>query len=38
MKMEEIIIKKDVLPHSKLTGIILGCCFEVMNELGTGFL
>jgi GxxExxY protein len=24
--------------HSELTEIILGSCFEVMNELGTGFL
>ena len=26
------------LPHSELTGVILGCCFEVMQELGPGFL
>ena len=26
------------LPHSELTGAILGCCFEVMKELGPGFL
>ena len=26
------------LPHSELTRSILGCCFEVMNELGPGFL
>jgi len=26
------------LPHSELTSVILGCCFEVMNELGPGFL
>ncbi len=26
------------LPHSQLSSIILGCCFEVMNELGIGFL
>ncbi len=25
------------LPKSKLTGTILNCCFEVMNELGPGF-
>ena len=25
------------LPHSELTGLILGCCFEVMKELGPGF-
>lgn len=24
--------------HSDVTGIILGCCFDVMNELGSGFL
>jgi GxxExxY protein len=28
----------DVMPEGKLTEIILGCCFDVMNELGTGFL
>ena len=26
------------LPHGDLTQIILECCFEVMNELGAGFL
>lgn len=26
------------LPHSELTRAILGCCFEVMQELGPGFL
>jgi GxxExxY protein len=26
------------LPHSELTRSILGCCFEVMRELGPGFL
>ena len=26
------------LPHSELTSTILGCCFEVMKELGPGFL
>lgn len=25
------------LPHAELTNVILGCCFEVMNELGSGF-
>ena len=25
-------------PHSEITETILGCSFEVMNELGTGFL
>ncbi len=26
------------LPHHELTGTILNCCFEVMKELGPGFL
>jgi GxxExxY protein len=26
------------LPYSELTSDILGCCFEVMKELGPGFL
>jgi len=26
------------LPHSELTSSILSCCFEVMKELGPGFL
>jgi GxxExxY protein len=26
------------LPHSQLSSAILGSCFEVMNELGIGFL
>ena len=26
------------LPHFALTGTILNCCFEVMRELGPGFL
>ena len=26
------------LPHSELTSVILGCCFEVMKELGPGLL
>jgi GxxExxY protein len=25
------------LPHSELTSAILGCCFEVMKEMGSGF-
>ncbi|MGZ6330350.1 MAG: GxxExxY protein [Parachlamydiaceae bacterium] len=29
---------KDDQMHSNLTEIILGCCFDVMNELGAGFL
>jgi len=28
---------KDNLPHFELTQTILGCCFDVMNELGPGF-
>lgn len=26
------------LPHSQLTSLILSSCFEIMNELGIGFL
>ena len=26
------------LPYSELTSAILGCCFDVMRELGPGFL
>jgi GxxExxY protein len=26
------------LPYFELTEVILGCCFDVMNELGSGFL
>ncbi|HSW72483.1 MAG TPA: GxxExxY protein [Chlamydiales bacterium] len=26
------------LDHFELTGKIIGCCFEVLNELGNGFL
>ena len=26
------------LPHSQISSVILGSCFEVMNELGIGFL
>jgi GxxExxY protein len=29
--------EKGDLPYSELTGAILGCCFEVMKELGPGF-
>lgn len=29
---------KNGLLFSELTEIILGCCFDVMNELGSGFL
>jgi len=31
------IIEKKQLPFSELTGTILGCCFDVMKELGPGF-
>jgi GxxExxY protein len=31
-------MKKKELPYSELTSGILGCCFEVMRELGPGFL
>jgi GxxExxY protein len=34
----ETIRAEKELPHSELTSVILGCCFEVMNELGPGFL
>jgi GxxExxY protein len=34
----QTILEKKELPHSELTRIILGCCFEVMRELGPGFL
>jgi hypothetical protein len=30
---EEDILEK-LMPNSRLTETILGCCFEVMNELG----
>ena len=30
--------EEKVLPYSELTGSILSCCFEVMKELGPGFL
>ena len=26
------------LPHSDISEIIIGCCFEIMKELGAGFL
>ena len=29
---------KTQMLHSELTESILGCCFDVMNELGVGFL
>jgi len=30
--------KGEVLPYSELTSSILNCCFDVMKELGPGFL
>jgi len=33
-----VIHKNDHLLHANLTGSILKCCFEVMRELGCGFL
>jgi PD-(D/E)XK nuclease superfamily len=35
--METIKAEKG-LPYSELTGSVLRCCFEVMRELGPGFL
>jgi GxxExxY protein len=35
--MDRIKNKKE-LPHSNITENIIGCCFEVMKELGSGFL
>ena len=32
------ITEEKELPYFELTGSILNCCFEVINELGTGFL
>ncbi len=29
---------KTELPHSDISEIIIGCCFEIMKELGAGFL
>ena len=39
-RQDQDMIKKcyDHLPYANLTGNILDCCFEVMNELGSGFL
>ncbi len=38
--MLDILDKKNEknLPYPELTRTILSCCFEVMNELGPGFL
>jgi GxxExxY protein len=33
-----MIEQDNTLPHFELTGSILNCCFEVMKELGPGFL
>lgn len=30
--------KDKKLPYQELTGAILNCCFEIMKELGPGFL
>ena len=35
--MDRIKNKKE-LPHSDISESIIGCCFEVMKELGPGFL
>ena len=35
--MDRIKNKKE-LPHSDISESIIGCCFEVMKELGSGFL
>ena len=34
----ETMEKEKKLPHFELTGSIMQCCFEVMKELGPGFL
>jgi GxxExxY protein len=31
-------MRNEKLLHSELTGKIIGCCFEVIHELGAGFL
>jgi GxxExxY protein len=36
--MNKIFQKTGELPHAHITGSILKCCFEVMRELGSGFL
>jgi hypothetical protein len=30
--------EEKVLPDSELTSVILSCCFEVIKEIGPGFL
>jgi GxxExxY protein len=37
MRMDRIKNKRE-LPHSDISEKIIGCCFEVMKELGSGFL
>ena len=37
-KTIETITEEKERPYSDLTGVILGCCFDVMKELGPGFL
>ena len=29
---------KKTFRYSEITELVLGCCFDVMNELGSGFL
>ena len=36
--MDKFDINHSILPNHELTSVILGCCFDIMNELGTGFL
>ncbi len=31
-------IQDERLKHEEITGIVIGCAFDVMNELGAGFL
>jgi|688.fasta_scaffold02054_10 hypothetical protein len=37
-KTMKMINEERELPYSELTGAILGCCFDVIKELGPGFL
>ena len=36
-RMNDLNLDK-ILPHSRLSAAVLSACFEVMNELGVGFL